>query len=297
MRFEGFDSPRDRRPREHSDPPAPPPIRDASVEDAVHRGIVAAMAARRVEVRSPRHHGPDDQPEPPALTFRTTGDRPLRITPHLRPVAEVAAPAHGRVRVAGVGRFFPADTVHAMNSTAVATADNCVLRSVDHYHVRRLSCSLDPVLTDGRPREALTQLLARPDDRVLLARFQATLAPLLAPEADPAQQRATIRLRPSYQSDVTGAHVVQQGDGSRMDLTNRYVVEEVRLPVVELLATDRGLVRDFVAAVRGDEPTATAGPRNAHGNGVVIMGDGAITDVVVHHPSTARPDDESAAPR
>ncbi len=74
-----------------------------------------------------------------------------RVKPRLLPAAilDVAAPVHGRVGVIGLARFFPAHTVHAQRSTAVVTGNYCELRSVDHYHIHRVSVSLDPLLDHG----------------------------------------------------------------------------------------------------------------------------------------------------
>ena len=79
------------------------------------------------------------------------GDKVVaRVGPCPHPATlDVAAPSHGRVRISGLARFFPAHTIHARRSTAVVTADDCELRSVDHYHVHRVTVSLYPLVRPG----------------------------------------------------------------------------------------------------------------------------------------------------
>jgi hypothetical protein len=205
----------------------------------------------------------EDQAHPaPMMSFDRAVDAShsatgtTRVTPRLLPAArlDVASPAHGQVRTCGLARFFPAHTIHAQRSTAVVAGNNCTLQSVDHYHVHRVSVSLDPLLTDGPAREALQQLLRAPHDSARIADFQRALRRLSTASADRGPTHDSTSARPSHVTSVMASTAVQQGDGSRMNVTSRYVVEESVLPIVDLLAEDKDLVRSFAEALLEDQP-------------------------------------------
>jgi len=179
-----------------------------------------------------------------------------RVTPRLRPAArlDVASPAHGQVRAWGLARFFPAHTIHAQRSTAVVAGNNCRLQSVDHYHVHRVSVSLDPLLSDGRAGRALQRLLRAPADSGRTADFQREMRQLSTATPDRAPTRTSMQVRPSHVTSITSSTAVQQGDGSRMNVVSRYVVEESVLPVADLLAADRSLVRSLAQSLLEQQP-------------------------------------------
>jgi hypothetical protein len=189
----------------------------------------------------------------PAETFAVespAGDRLVgRVKPSLQPATlEVAASAHSHVRVAGLARFFPAHTVHARRSTAVVAGDHCTLKSVDHYHVHRLSLSLDPLLKPGPGNAALQELLKHPESGI--AQFQQSMKRL----AESPEHRATtasVPLRADPNTVATSSQSVQQGGRSSTNVTTHYLVDESELPVVDLLARDQDLVRSLVAAADG----------------------------------------------
>jgi len=179
------------------------------------------------------------------------GDGPVTwVTPALEPATlEVAAPAHGQVRVPVLARFFPAHTVHARRSTAVVAASHCRLKSTDHYHVHRVTVGFDELLGEGRG--ALRNLFQDRSDAGI-ARFQQAMKRI----ADRPRQggtRASVPVREDAHTLITSSKAVQLGDRSRMNVNTHYVVEESRLPVADLLARDKDLVRSFLAAVDGPE--------------------------------------------
>jgi hypothetical protein len=167
---------------------------------------------------------------------------------------DVVSPSHGRVRVSGLAQFFPAHAVHARRSTAVVTGDNCELQSVDHYHVRRVTVSLDPLMERGSPGHiALQRLIEDPTDRGI-ARFQRSMGGIVRP-VEQRQTQASVPVRLRHLTSVTSSEMVQQGSESRTDLVTHYMVEESELPIVDLLARDSGLVRSLAAAATADEST------------------------------------------
>ena len=166
---------------------------------------------------------------------------------------QVAAPSHGSVHVTGLARFFPAHTVHVQRSTAVVAGDNCELRSRDHYHVHRVSVSLDPLLKQGSPGRAALHDLLEDHTPSGIARFQQTMRHLAGPTEHPDTQ-TSLPVQVRHNTWVTSATGVQYGDESRMNLNTHYLVEESELPIVELLAQDKDLVRSLLGAV--DEPQA-----------------------------------------
>ena len=207
----------------------------------------------QMEAESPRLAGPVAGSQWPTVfdvvERSARGDKVVaRVNPRPHPATlEVAAPSHGQVRVSGLARFFPAHTIHARRSTAVVTADDCELRSVDHYHVHRVSVSLEPLLRPGAPgHSALRRLLKDPTSGI--AEFQRSMQRI----ADPPEQRqvqASVPVQFNRFTSVTSSEVVQQGPGSRTKLATHYLVEESELPIIDLLARDRGLVRSLAAAV------------------------------------------------
>jgi hypothetical protein len=195
----------------------------------------------------------------PGTYERTSPDgchRVGRITPRLLPATlDVAAPGHGQVRVSGLARFFPAHTVHAQRSTAVVAGNNCELQSTDHYHVHRISVSLDQLLRPGTPGHMALRALMLDQSSGGITRFQDSLRRI----ANPPERRVTqasVPVQADHRTSVTGAKAVQLGDWSRMIVASRYVMEQAELPIIDLLARDKQLVRSLLAAA-GE---TTAGP-------------------------------------
>jgi hypothetical protein len=199
-------------------------------------------------------------PGGPAETFAMkgpVGDRLVAwVTPQLFPATlVVAAPSHGQVHVPVLARFFPAHTVHARKSTAVVAGDHCRLQSVDHYHVHRLSLSLDPLLTPGSRGHAALQKLLTDRSASGFEQFQRSMQ-AIADSPEHRETRASVPIRDDPHTLVTSSESVQLGDGSRTNVTTHYLVDEAELQIVELLARDRDLARSLVAAVDEREPGA-----------------------------------------
>jgi hypothetical protein len=192
-----------------------------------------------------------DRPGRQAFPVEPAGGKPVTwVAPRLEPATlEVASPAHGRVRVPVLARFFPAHTVHARQSTAVVAASHCRLKATDHYHVHRVTVGFDELL--GQGRDAMRDLF-KDRSEAGIARFQRAMK-RIADGAEHGDTRASLPLREDPHTLITSSKNVQLGDGSRMTVNTHYVVEESRLPLVDLLAHDRNLVRSFLAAVDGPE--------------------------------------------
>jgi hypothetical protein len=166
---------------------------------------------------------------------------------------EVAASAHGRVHVAGLARLFPAHTVHAQRSTAVVAANNCELQATDHYHIHRISVSLVDLLRPGSPGHAALRSLLLDPSANGITRFQSSMRQLAAsPERQDTQ--VSVPVRAGYRASVTGAEAVHLGDGSRMNVASRYIIEHAELPIIDLLAWDKTLVQSLLEAAA--EPIA-----------------------------------------
>ena len=150
---------------------------------------------------------------------------------------EVAAPAHGRVQVAGLARFFPARSVHAQRSTGVVAGNNCELQSTDHYHVHRVSVSLEASLRPGSPGNAALHALLKDQSADGIARFQDSMRQIAGPSQEK-NTRASVPVRVDHRLSVTGAAGVQAGDESHMTVSARYVVEHSELPIADLLVLD-----------------------------------------------------------
>jgi hypothetical protein len=231
------------------------PARDPMARDPMARGSTERGAQRQ---RAPEVARPA-----PVMTFDRLADSAgsragtqTKVTPRLRPAArlDVASPAHGQVRVWGLARFFPAHTIHAQRSTAVVAGNNCRLQSVDHYHVHRVSVSLDPLLTDRPASRALERLLEAPTDSGRIADLQREARRLSTATPDRGPTHSSMQVRPSHVTSIMSSTAVQQGDGSRMNVVSRYVVEESVLPIVDLLAADEGLVRSLAQSLLEHQP-------------------------------------------
>jgi len=240
-------------------------------EDEIHPACVEPVSSRLTPPpNSPVMDAADVRPAKSVARGRPGGgtfERPanpdapgegvrLRVTPRPLPVArlEVASSSHGRVRAMGLARFFPARTIHAQRSTAVVEGNSCRLQSIDHYHVHRVTAPLDPLMTDRDARHALRALLANPTDGGHVRQFQRELRRLATPAATHGSTRTSLRIHPNYRTSIMSCDYVQTGDGSRMSITTRYVVEESRLPIINMLAQNRKLVLSFVRALREQEP-------------------------------------------
>jgi hypothetical protein len=189
---------------------------------------------------------------------------------------DVASPAYGQVRANGLAELFPANTVHAQRSTAVVAGNDCELQSVTHYHVR--SASLDPgrLATDGAARDALREAVADPSDRRIDA-LQAELNRLCEPTPDSRTTRRSVPVRARHTVSVSRSEAVQIGDGSTMKVDSRIVVEQTRLPIVDLLARDKALTRAYVESLREPSP----GPATARFLGRVVDASRTVNDRTV----------------
>ncbi len=199
-------------------------------------------------------------PGGPAETFAMEGPAGDRLVAWVKPqlfpaTLEVAAPTHGQVHIPVLARFFPAHTVHARKSTAVVAGDHCRLQSEDHYHVHRLSLSLDPLLEPGSTGHTALQKLLKDRSGSGFTQFQQSMQ-AIADSAEHRETQASVPVRDDPHTLVTSSESVQRGDGSRTNVTTHYLVDEAELHIVELLARDRDLARSLVAAVDEPEPGA-----------------------------------------
>jgi len=79
--------------------------------------------------------------------------------------------------------------------------------------------------------------------------------------SDPPEQhqvQASVPVRFNRFTSVTSSEVVQQGPGSHAKLATHYLVEESELPIIDLLARNRRLVRSLVAAIADETRQGSA---------------------------------------
>jgi hypothetical protein len=207
----------------------------AGSTDAGSPGIDSPVSAPAVRVPEPR------RPTSFALLQGPSGQVAAHVSPKPAPVTLlVVSPAHGQVRVNGLARWFPAHTVHATDSGVVVDGSHCKVKATDHFHVRTAVVSLEALTKPGPGQAALAELLRNPTTGI--AAFQRAMHRLTRPlEEDETQARLPVTQ--THLTVVDGAAAVQQGNGSRANLATKYVIEEIELPVCELLAVDQGLVR------------------------------------------------------
>lgn len=174
------------------------------------------------------------------------------VSRSFRPVVQldVAVPPHAQVRTVGLGRFFPAGTVHNAQihrSGGAVTANNCHLTQMDHYHIHRATVSVSPLLQMSQAaKDALNKVARNPDDMASVRTFQRQLEPFRTPEAPGRlSNRASRKVAAEYHTTTQECTAVQQGDYSNMNISNKYVLEETVLPLVDLLAEHAKVVQSF----------------------------------------------------
>lgn len=189
---------------------------------------------------------------PDAFSTERQSPETDRVKPH--PVTlNVASPSHGEVRISGLAQFFPAHTVHARQSTAVVAGDDCELTSVDHYHIRRVEVSLEPLIEPGSPgHAALQNLIKNPTDSGI-AKFQDAMREIAGPPEQQRPTQASVPVRRDHVTVITSSELLQLGPESRSDLATHYLVEESELPIIDLLADNRELIRSLAAAATTDK--------------------------------------------
>jgi len=175
------------------------------------------------------------------------------------PQLVVSASAHSNIQVSGLGWFVRADECLVHNTSGVIAANDCTLKSVDHYHVRRASLSMDELLS-AIDKEALRRLVEKPDDRSAALEFQQQLRQLTNPPAAEHATQVSIPLARKYRTTIDECDVLQVGDHSRMKIVNRFVVDETVLPAVDLLARSTDLIELFARALK--EPESGGAMRN-----------------------------------
>jgi hypothetical protein len=118
---------------------------------------------------------------------------------------------------------------------------------VEHYHIRSVAISLDALTSPDSPAyAAFTELLKHPDRTKV---FQTAMSRLARP-SEQHQTQASLPVAWTHLTVLDGVTgLVQQSDGSRTNVTARYVIEEVELPIIELLAVNEALVVTPVNAV------------------------------------------------
>jgi hypothetical protein len=154
-------------------------------------------------------------------------------------------PPHAGIHVIGFRSWFH-QGVTVAESSGISVGNQCTLKSEDHYHVKLVTVdmkSLTDVLAERESaRDALQDLVQNPDDAEAATRFQRAIRPPDTPEAPAAYRQ---QLDPGFPIAIKESTDIQVGDGSTMNVDNKYDISESALPVVELLATDRNLVKAF----------------------------------------------------
>jgi hypothetical protein len=190
---------------------------------------------------------------------------------------QVASPAHGRVRAWGTSRFVAANTVHVSGAAGVVAGNDCRLRSVDHYHVNRVSVSFAPLLRDGAAKAALRALLLAPEDSAAIGRLQRHARRLAGAGSGGGTTEVAVAARPAVSTSIVSCDAVQVGNGSTMTATTHHIVRDSELPIVDLLAGNANLVRLFAHALTADE----SGPERAAFLAKLRLVAGTVDDLAV----------------
>jgi len=165
---------------------------------------------------------------------------------------QVASPTHGQVSVTGLARLFPAHTVHAKDCDTVVDGNECTLTAKDHYHIRAVSVSFGRLLEPGSAENSALKVLMRNPTGPGVHYFQLAMRRLTG-MAEQGDTRADLPVKSTHLTLASGSSVVQQRDGSRLNVTTHYVIEQSELPIAELFAKDRSLVKAFADAIREPE--------------------------------------------
>ncbi|WP_328614561.1 hypothetical protein OHS18_42080 [Amycolatopsis sp. NBC_00355] len=172
---------------------------------------------------------------------------------------QVSSPAHSTIEVSGWAKWFPADHVSMDHATGVTVANHCRTIQEEHYHVRRASISMEPLLdmTDS-VRSALDKLLKDPQSSGATQDFQDTLRRQLGAHTSPERTRTELPVHRYFDTSVWDTSVVQLGDYSRLNADTHYVIEEMTFKLAELLADNADLVTSFVRTILDPSNTSVA---------------------------------------
>ena len=248
----------------------------ATIVETLRGGMAEFAAVPAAEVHRQRDAGRAFRLQEPG------GKLAAQISPRPFPATlQVVSPTHGQMSVTGLARFFPAHTVHAKDCGTVVDGNECTLTARDHYHVRSVRLSFGRLLKPGSPENsALKGLIKNPTGQGV-HHFQQAMRRLTG-VTEHRDTRADLPVRPAHLTLASGSSVVQQGDGSRLNVTNHYVIEQSELPVAELFAKDRSLVTDFADAIREPEPESA---REKFSRAVLVSA-GRVDDLALLDHST-----------
>ena len=169
---------------------------------------------------------------------------------------DVASPTHGRINVAGERHRFPAGHVETRGTTALVAADNCELRTVDHYHVRRVTLDCESLHRDGPALEAFVAVLVDPSEENIAA-LRERLREIVQPDAVPDVQMYHQQLPARVETRSDQDDVVFLGDSSTVRSTTRYHIRETVVPLADLLHHRPGLIEALAEEyVHGVSPIA-----------------------------------------
>jgi hypothetical protein len=171
--------------------------------------------------------------------------------PHgLRPLCQeatllVGSASNQPVQVTGFGRFFRVDEIHIENSVGVVVGNQCSLLSEDHYHVYQATIEFGPLLDPGEALlDAMHAMAREPDDDRATRMFLEVLRRESSPPPPEVHGIEQDRATPGCSVSVVDSRGLQIGDGNTMNIQHRYVLEQVNLPLLELMS-HREVVRQF----------------------------------------------------
>jgi hypothetical protein len=213
---------------------------------------VSRHPATAPSVRTEDAEGRTRLPGTSFLVTEALGDRETaRVWPEPGPTTLlVASSPYGAVRYTGLGRLFPAHTIHAKDCGAVVDGNHCRVTSTEHVHIRTVSVDFAPLTKPGSPGETAVADLVKNPTAAQINKFQGTMRQL-AGRHEQGETQASFPVAGTHVTVVDRANVVQQGNGSSAKLNSHYVIEEVKLPACELLAANRELAVSFIDVVGG----------------------------------------------
>ncbi|MEA5366462.1 hypothetical protein VA596_43510 [Amycolatopsis sp., V23-08] len=164
---------------------------------------------------------------------------------------QVSSAAHTSVEVSGLANWLPAHHASMEGAYGVTVANYCRTTQEDHYHVRRASIDMGPLLImPNRLGRILGDLVREPDNPRSNREFRNALRPYTRPQLDKGQNQADLSVSRYCNTIIRHGAAVQLGDHSRMNIKTHCVVEETTFQLADLLVHDVDLVSSFAMALR-----------------------------------------------
>lgn len=159
---------------------------------------------------------------------------------------QVQAPIHTGIHFVGV-LLRKVERVHVRNSSGVVVGDHCTLTNTDHYHIEYVTLDSESLTQELERNEdlrvALRALTENPRDPTAVGRFQNILLAHIAPDLAP--DTTELPIDEDTRTLIMRSRNIQRAENTKMNLERKYVIDETRLSLADMLAVDDQLTTAF----------------------------------------------------